>query len=367
MSDPTDSDKPIDPTTPVVETPAPSVASVPPTPEDPKKTVARQARLDLMTWLDRLNTTLIDNPNAIMVSRPSGDFLWRQIGFFIEKGQVFAKLGENHYQPIGVLDDECFYPTESSKLLWQQEFGIAGITPCLGAFTVEKVKERVETDENDRTQLTDKNRERLINAFEEIKKVFATFTAAADIGDQKAIEAGEAELLDCLRLCCIQCPPLDRHLQAMRAEHPEIKPDFSGVTPSDLIKPVSEWIRMRLNDDGQRRHFQQRALVPSENGTRRDLLLRSKQHIEQAFGGGNFDAQLMKTVLEGRMVVFPELLVLLKPFVETTEVFQAGEVTLRWVEDELAKLPAPAPIQMPTPSVETTADTVDVTRPSDAA
>ncbi len=322
---------------------------------------AKQNRTSLYGWLAKMQDILSQNPGACLVSRRDSDQLWRQTGFLVEDGIVYAKLGENHYQPIGKDDGAGFFPTQSSKLLWAHDFCIALMTPFKSAFAVEKIQKLLNEDPTDPNTLTEKERAMLEANFKDLETLYKTFEAATEEGDSNKIKAAESDVLDGLRLACIQCPKLDKKLTEFSIKNPELelKPDLTGkITPLQLFGIATEWIRLKLNDDGAKRHFEGTKLIADPSMTEAELAVLSVKKLEFCLAqlDSTPDMDLFKYVLEQSMAIFPELRAQMQEFNNTTDLVGAAKKALEFMKVVADNLNTPMaikdedPMQAPGPN-----------------
>jgi hypothetical protein len=312
-------------------------------------------RTALYAWLGMLQDVLAANEGSMLVTRKDENFLWRQTGILIENGVVFAKLGENHYQPIGKDDGTGFYPTTASRLFWAQDFKLAKMTDFEGAFRVEKLISGVQSGAaaDATVDLTEYERAKMVDNFEALSDYIKRFNAARDIGEMGPFQQAQTDLLNVLKLACIQCPKLDMRLVRFGMENPELKlqPDLSGdFKIEDLAGVACEWLRMQLNEDATRKHYRTTVLVPTVTVTAEELLLNFNAKLQFLAANKTAEPELIRTVLKEAMTMIPALQPVLEPFDQSTNVFgalkAAANYTATLVPAGEAK-PAAEPIQPP--------------------
>ncbi len=310
---------------------------------------AKANRTALYGWLTKFQDLLLQNPGACLVSRRDEDQLWRQTGFLIEGGVVSAKLGEHHYQPIGLDRDGGFYPTQGSKILWANEFSIAVMTPFKPPFEVTKVEKAGPVDSQAPGALTDRERAMLEANFKDLKTIHDAYSAAMAEGDETKIKAANADVLDGLRLACIQCPKLDQKLTEFSIKNPELglQPDLTGnVTPIQLFQIATEWIRMKLNDDSQRRHYDATKLVASGDVTQLQLAELALHKLNYLLSTVDTipDMGIFKALLEQIMACFPVVDEALGEYKETSDLIAAAKRALPVMEKLVGDLKALTPL-----------------------
>lgn len=309
-------------------------------------------RVALYAWLNQLQDLLTSNEGSMLVTRKDENFLWRQTGMLVENGVVFAKLGEKHYQPIGKDDGVGFYPTTASRLFWSQDFKLAKMTDFEGAFRVEKLVNGAESGapSDAQTELTEYERARMVDNFQALSEYLKRFKAAHGVGEMNECKTAETDLLNVLKLACIQCPKLDMRLVRFGMENPELKlnPDLSGdFKVEDLAGVACEWMRMQLNEDATRKHYRTTVLVPTIRLEAQDLFTTLNTKLQFLAANTTAEPELVRTVLREAMTMIPALQTVLEPYDQSTDVLAAlkaaAEFTATLVPTAEAKPVDPAP------------------------
>jgi hypothetical protein len=311
---------------------------------------AAERRVVLINWLEKLNEALKSMGNAILMSRPpqkeEGQYFWEQTGFVAEKGKFYCRFGNRLYQPIGDDDGQGFYPSEGSKFIWMHEFAIVKVIPFVGAFKVQKKADKdIVDDEKNPARLTDHERDNMIEAMQDITEEFEAFLKAET---DEAIKEHRERLEDTIQLASLKCPKLDHRLQLLAIQNPELN---SGKNQIDLAKAdikslagaCIEYMRMKLCDDDQRRHFASNELVPGTDGQNvtqvtliDSLLARLNPLIPEE--GKEFDDKAIAAILDGAGVVYPPLGEVLKPYVGTADVLGAAKTAVEFLGQEKTRL-----------------------------
>lgn len=353
MTDPVqpDNTEPTQPATPPADAtqdakPADAPAAAPVPELTPEEKQAQERFVTLMNWLLRVNDTLDGLARgqglegAIMLSRRDADSFWEQTGFALGDGKLYVKVGHHgtsgqHYQPIGDVKDNKYYPSQSAKLIWARDFCVAQLHPFVGAFRLEHVKAE-ETDE-DRTNpayLSDKERELMIAALKELQEEMQR-ALAADTAEAKT-EAKE-RLLDTVRLAAVRCVKLNDRLALEISKHPEIKSNYSGAEPMSFAGAAIDFLRMKLNDDGVRRHYKGTTLTSQESSSLDTLLGSLIEKLEAALTEP-IDLTKVGNLIEATATTYPAAQAVLAPFRDTDRFTEAAAVVLGFLRLERSKL-----------------------------
>jgi hypothetical protein len=307
------------------------------TPDD-----ARALRISLYAWLEQLGQTLEGNPNTILLSRKDEHFLWRQTGFMVENGVVFAKLGEKHYQPIGKDDGQGFYPTSASKLFWLQDFKLARLHDYQPAFIVEHVSPHLADQTYDGEALTDHEYAVMVDNFKALGEFKAVYDQAFQEGEITKLKEAESNLLDVLKIACIQCPRLDLRLVEFGRANPELhlEADLTGnFKPVDLVGVASEWLRLKVNDEAARRHHKATVLIPTidPQSVNPDYNLRDK--LRAYLADTQLDMGMAARFIESLPITYPYLREVIQPYLETTDILGALAACLTACEARIPQQP----------------------------
>lgn len=236
-----------------------------------QKVEAKAKREQLMAWLltlpnkDELKTKQL-------LSRQGPDFPWEATGFHVDRKEelVHAKVGRHPFQPIGQITDDYFMPLAGSQLLWRREFAMAETKVFEPAFAVEDLP-ALKTDTATETDLTDREREIMSSELEELHKAVAEFKIK-DEGKKPEIGPDPQEdLVDALKLSMLRVPRLEKYFNFSCEKFKEhsggqelLDVATSGRTVTDVVRGMTEWLDMKLQDDRLRREVESTVMTVPE-------------------------------------------------------------------------------------------------------
>jgi hypothetical protein len=304
---------------------------------DPKaqaKADAKARWLALVDWLMTIDSAVREG--KVMISRPNEMYLWQQTGVLIDKGKVYAKFGNAPYQPIGTFDGEGYYPTDGSKLIWSHDFAIAEMTPIASPFKIQKRQAIIDLGESP-IALSDKERTAMKAAFDDLAKGLEKLDSTADAGAQKALED---ELINTIKYYAVAIKRIDDQLATIAKNNPALKADLSGAEPRSLAKALSEFIRMKLNDDGIRRYHAENEIAVGDTATPLTVVEKCMRRVSSVIpaAGQEWDPEKTKSALEAVCVIYPTSATILEPFFGTSDLQQAAEAALKFLQAEKDKL-----------------------------
>lgn len=269
---------------------------------DDQKAEAKAKREQLMAWFltlpnkDELKTKQL-------LSRQGPDFPWEATGFHVDRKEelVFAKVGRHPYQPIGQITDDYFMPLAGSQLLWRRDFAMAETKAFEPAFTVKDLPP-IPTDKATETDLTDREREIMSAELEELHKAVAEFKIK-DEGKKPEIGPDpQDDLIDAFKLCLLRVPRLEKYFNFSCEKFSEqangqdlMDVATSGRTIVEVVRGMTEWMDMKLQDDRLRREVESTVMtVPEdERGNKLKQVLLAK--LEKALADAD-DTKLQAAV-----------------------------------------------------------------------
>ncbi len=300
---------------------------------DPKAE-AKARWLALIDWLMTVDAAVRNGQT--LLSRPNAMYLWQQTGVVIEKSKVFAKFGNSPYQPIGTFDGEGYYPTDGSKLIWAHDFALAELEPCASPFKIQKRQALVDIGETT-TALSDKERNAMEACFKDMAKALENMESTSEPAAYKALED---ELLNTIKYYATAIKRLDDQLARIAKENPALQADLSGADPKTLGKAVTEFIRMKLNDDAIRRYHTENELVTGEQATPASVIDKCMARVSVAIPpeGQDWEPEQLKKALEAVCVIYPASIAVLEPYFGTSDLMEAASAALKFLQAEKDKL-----------------------------
>lgn len=239
---------------------------------DEQKAEAKAKREQLMAWLLTLPTG-DDIKNRQLLSRQGQDFPWEATGFHVSRKDelVFAKVGKHPFQPIGQITDDYFMPLAGSQLLWRREFVMSELKAFAPAFTVEDLPP-VATDIATDTNLTDREREVMSSELEELYKAVAEFKIKDEGKKPELGPDPQDDLHDALKLTLMRVPRLEKYFNFSCEQFSKssngldlVDTAVSGRTLVEVVRGMTEWLDMKLQDDRLRREVETTVMtVPAE-------------------------------------------------------------------------------------------------------
>lgn len=189
---------------------------------------------------------------------------WEETGFFIDdevgiaavsiastvvqRGGTSDREEQMPYQPIGYINEDCYLPTESSKLLWAREFALGAMVPYTRPFKV-NVKE-VMAPYTDNGPLSQPQ----VAFAEELIALLEGDILRYDGADKPEDRAELAEAMRvAIELGTVNLRPLAVLLDTIQADHPEVGSRFENANIRDMVLAVNQFLRERIGRDVQRR------------------------------------------------------------------------------------------------------------------
>lgn len=206
---------------------------------------ATKNREQLMAWLTKLSNELTQG--KILLSRPNGDAMWEHTGLYTDgkEHRVYGKLGTAAYQPLGLLDDTVFVPGESNKFFWDRQFAIVEITNPDFEPAFKVVKTTVHHDLSGAVAFSDPER---VSAEEVLKELQDELQAFGCLDTDKQDE-GRKHVRAAIQLASIKLPRLDKLLDTLSADHPELGQQLEKADQVQLLASLCDWLKMKLMDD----------------------------------------------------------------------------------------------------------------------
>jgi hypothetical protein len=361
------------------------------TDEAARREKARSDRTTLMTWLLHLEAAF--QSGQVLLSREPETFIWEQTGFLIRKGtELNVKIGSHGYQPIGQVDDEFFYPSQASKLVWIRDFAIATPELIKPAFECQPMRQfQIDEPENPNA-LNDRERDAMVSTFEALGKQIGVLAAAMAefeaLGQQIGVPAAamaedetntiaeaEYQVVETIKHGAITSRMVDARIRKFAIDNPELASkdergnvngfDFAQKTirPMELGKLVSEFIRLKLNDDSARRFVRSNDLVATAGGSLAEVVASVLGTLTELVPGEGkaFNADVAARALNNARIMIPALKVPLEPFADTTDISGALTVAIATLQGiqagTVTPVTAPAievpPVEPPAAPVDT--------------
>ncbi len=351
---------------PKVETPVDSIEA--------KRANAKQVRLVLMNFLTALDSAYMNNEVLLTKGHGQGDDMYVMTAFVIDKGVVSAKIGNLPYQPIGKEDGEGFYPSLDAKLLWMRDFAMAPLLHIKPPF---EVRPREAVASGDEAKLSDAERASFEEAFKDISAELQAYSNLAQskpmipgkdgqpAAEDPDVAAQSFRLRHTIKYFLVRpaCKKIDDAMMALAKTNPHLNStpealDLMNVPIGQLAMSVTEFIRMKLNDDGMARFHEQHELALVQTTvTEKSLLERNITRLSEQLpveGQPVPDPLIVKHLVKNTMGTYPGLEKELGELTETTDFFGALQVTITYLKKLLDGL---TPVAEPASAAENPTET----------
>ncbi len=297
--------------------------------------------LDIM---ELLATAIIGkSKQGLLLSRQNDMMSWEATGFHADEltTAVHVKVGNAPYQPIGFDDGQHYLGTQGSKLLWLREWGYAVVYPLSPAFVVspDEVKPQ---DISDTVRLSDKERGKMEGWVTLLAQDLAGWKAIKK-GDKTAFAEAEWRIRESIKLVRIQLPRVDQRMMAMEKAHPEIGENFENIPPEQLLVATSEFMQMKLDDDGLRRLMDGTTVRAGGSVSSKQLINQAQAKLTQLrpAAGQTEDGEAINSALSELCTVFQGLREVLREYTKANPAatsLDGLEQASAWLEKALAVL-----------------------------
>lgn len=277
---------------------------------------------------------------ASLMTRANENHPWDSTGFHIDAGcnGVFAKVGSRPYQPIGFDDGEKYIGTEGSKTLWSREFAFALMLPYPPPFEIESVE--VDTDRvSDEVSLSDKERELIQEAIDAFDEDIAKHSKAESKEERSKVE--EFMRNTTLKLMRLRIPRLDKKLDEVSEEHPEVGSDFRNSNIVELFLAMREFLSLKLEDDAMRRDIEATQIrIKSSEEAERGLItqLIEKLASEIPKEGDRPNSDNIQSIVTEVEIAFPKVKEITSEMVGKSDVTEAAKAVMVFLQRELDNL-----------------------------
>jgi len=274
---------------------------------------------------------------AALMTRAGDDRPWDSIGFHVDAGcnGVFAKVGSNPYQPIGFDDGEKYIGTEGSKTLWIRDFAFALMLPYAPPFEVESAE--IDTERvSDEVSLSDKERELIQEAIDAFDEDISKHSKAKNKKERNETEDFMRDTT--LKLMRLRVPRLDKKLDEVSEEHPELGSDFRNSNIVELFLAMREFLSLKLEDDAVKRDIEATQLrIKSSEDAARGLVVQllDKLAAEIPKEGEGPDSDNIQRIVTEVEVAFPKVKEITSEMVGKSDVTEAAKAVMVFLQREL--------------------------------